>query len=184
MKRSEPRLSSILAVAYFCLPLCMGHGQSQVSSTSVGAPALADSLKQFLQKFDDDKTTRYRYAFLDLNGDQLPEAVVYLVGGGWCGSGGCNTLILRQNGSSWKIVTNITITRTPIRVLATSTNGWRNLGVWVQGGGVQRGFEAELTFDGKTYPQNPTAAPARRLVGRAAGDVVISSPLDAIPLYP
>jgi hypothetical protein len=181
---SEHSLSPILVAGLLCLPLCTGYGLSQVQLTGTNIPALADSLKRSLQAFDDDKTTQYRYAFVDLNGDKMPEAIVYLVGRAWCGSGGCSTLILRQNGGSWKIITNITVTQTPIRVLTTSTNGWRNLGVWVHGGGVQRGFEAELRFDGKTYPRNPTTTPARRLVGKVAGEVAISSPLNAAPLYP
>jgi len=36
--------------------------------------AAAQSLKRFLQTFDDDKTTRYVAAFSDLNGDGKPEA--------------------------------------------------------------------------------------------------------------
>jgi hypothetical protein len=55
---------------------------------------MEDSLKSALQSFDSTQSTRYIAAFKDLNGDGNLEGIVYLVGGKWCGSGGCTTLIL------------------------------------------------------------------------------------------
>jgi hypothetical protein len=43
------------------------------------------------------------------------------------------------------------------------------------GGGIQAGYEAELSFDGKTYPNTPTVPPAHRLGGRVQGRAVISA---------
>jgi hypothetical protein len=146
---------------------------SQNQRESDVVPAMEESLKLFLQKFDDGKRTRYVAAFHDLNDDGMPEAIVYLVGNEWCGSGGCNTLILARDATSWKIVTNITITSPPIRILANKSNGWHSIGVWVQGGGIQPGYEAELRFDGQTYPRNPSTPPARRVEGEPAGETVI-----------
>lgn len=142
-----------------------------------------ESLKQFLQSWSNDKTTRYVAAFRDLNSDGVPEAIVYLVGSRWCGSGGCNTLVLTQDGNSWRIVSIITITRPPIRMLSTSSNGWRSIGVWAQGGGIQHGYEAELSFDGKTYPRNPTVSPSKRLGEETTGEDVITSTKEALPLW-
>jgi hypothetical protein len=62
-----------------------------------------------------------------------PEATVYLTGRSWCGSGGCPTLILRREGSSFMVVTRILATRPPIRVFETTSHGWRNISVWVSG---------------------------------------------------
>jgi hypothetical protein len=131
------------------------------------------SVRSFLQSFDTDPRDRFVVAFADLNGDGKPEAIVHLTSNHWCGSGGCTTLILVRNGDSWKVLTRITITQSPIRVLTTESNGWRSIAVWVQGGGIQPGYEAELRFDGKTYPTNPSVAPARHIVGKAEGKVVI-----------
>ncbi len=166
--------SGLLGVA------CVGQAQQKADSP---APEAKESLKKFLKTLDDGRTTRYALAFRDLNGDGTPEAIVYLVGKNWCGSGGCNTLILTPNGSSWRIVANIRITRPPIYVLTDVSNGWRSIGVWVQGGGIQRGYEAELRFDGKTYPKNPSVPPARRLEKKPEGEVVIPSTQDAKFLY-
>lgn len=141
------------------------------------------SLRKFLQSRDDDKSTRYFAAFRDLNGDGTPEAIVYLMGKAWCGSGGCNLLILQKSGSSWTIVTRMTITNPPIRVLDAASNGWHNLGVWVQGGGIQPGYEAELRFNGKTYPKNPSVPPARRAKEKSPGEVIIGESEKGKPLY-
>ncbi|HEY7393180.1 MAG TPA: lysozyme inhibitor LprI family protein [Bryobacteraceae bacterium] len=122
-------------------------------------------------------------AFYDLNGDGKPEAIVYLIGNQWCGSGGCNTLILAQKDDSWRVVTNETITWPPIRVLARTSKGWHDIGVWVQGGGTQPGYEAELAFNGESYLPNPKVPPARRVEGKPAGAVVIDSVKNAVPLY-
>lgn len=141
--------------------------------------AISESLKPFLQGHlrqpgdDVDKTTRYLYAFVDLDGRGKKEVVVYVTGQRWCGSGGCTTLVLAPDDSSYRIVTRIPITRLPIRLLSSQSNGWRDLAVWVQGGGIQHGYESLLPFDGKSYPTNPTVAPARRLEGGAAGEVIL-----------
>ncbi len=157
-------------------------GKAQQGTDAPTAEA-TESLKKFLGTFYDDRPARYMLACRDLNGDGIPEAIVYLSGSKWCGSGGCNTLILTPDGSSWRIVTNIRITRPPIYVLSHISKGWHSIGVWVQGGGIQPGYEAELRFNGKTYPKNPSVSPARRLEGKVVGEVVIPSAQDAKRLY-
>ena len=166
------------------LAVAMASPAAAQRMTSESASAAEDSVKKFLQAMDDAKTTRYIAVFRDLNGDGATEAIVYLIGNEWCGSGGCSMLILARAGASWRIVTRTTITQTPVRVLATTSNGWHSLGVWVQGGGIQPGYEAELRFNGKAYPKNPSVPPARRLKGETAGEVVIASAQNAISLYP
>jgi hypothetical protein len=163
--------------------------QTAQSGKKFSAPsqASAASLKAFLQDYsgDEDKTIRYLDAWIDLNGDGYPEVVVHLIGDGWCGSGGCTTLVLEPKGSSYKIVTKIPITHLPISVLNTRSNNWNNLTVWVQGGGIQEAYEAELRFDGKSYPDNPTVPPARSLIGEAKKEIIIPDDAKAAKfLYP
>ena len=50
----------------------VGYCFAGVSATT------GESLKNFLQTWDGDKTTRYIVAFQDLNSDGLAEAIVYL----------------------------------------------------------------------------------------------------------
>jgi hypothetical protein len=122
---------------------------------------------------EDDKTTQYFSAFVDLDEDDRQAVVVYVTGRYWCGSGRRRMLVLAPKGSSYAVVTETTITRLPIRVLTMKSNGWHDIGVWVQGGGVQPAYEAALSFDGKTYPSNPSSLPARPFDGKMTGEVVV-----------
>jgi len=138
------------------------------------AASAKTSVREFVERFDADLKGRYTDALVDLNADGKPEAVVYLTSNDWCGTGGRTMLILVRDGDSWRLLTKVSITRPPIRVLVTKSNGWRSIGVWVQGGGIQPGYEAELRFDGKTYPENPSTPPARPLTGKPAGETLIA----------
>jgi hypothetical protein len=51
--------------------------------------------------------------------------------------------------------------------------GWRNLAVFVAGGGIMPGYFAELQFDGKSYPENPSIGPARPLKHKPKGRAII-----------
>jgi hypothetical protein len=172
-------------MVHSALPVA-AHAEQQPAAQ----PSKEDSLKRFLQNYlrmpvsSAGETTRYFPAFVDLNGDGIQELIVYVTGERWCGSGGCTTLILAAKDSSYRVVTRVTITRPPIRVLKDASNGWRSIAVWVVGGSSEPGYEAELRFDGRTYPSNPSVPPARRLTGRVAGETVVSSSQDGTPLYP
>jgi len=141
-----------------------------------------ESLKRYLQHYvgdpdsGDNSATRYFSAFVDLEDSGTDEAIVYFSGDGWCGSGGCTMLILAPQESSYRVVARFTITWPPIRVLATKSHGWHGIAVWIQGGGIQPGYEAEFSFNGKTYTSNdkPTLRPSKRLRERVLpGKVVI-----------
>lgn len=92
-------------------------------------------------------------------------------------------LILDSDGASYKLVTQTTVTRLPVRILNSKSNGWHDLSVVVAGGGIQPGYEALLSFDGKTYPTNPTVPPARPLKDKVEGRTVLSSATKDEPLY-
>jgi hypothetical protein len=136
-----------------------------------------NSLKQFLQNYvgnsDNDRTTEFSSTFVDLRDDDTEEVIVYLTGDGWCGSGGCTTLILVPKDSSYTVLTKITIVRPPIRLLMSKSKGWHDLAVRVQGGGIIEPYEVKLSFDGRTYPRNPTVPPARRLTEKVSGTELI-----------
>jgi hypothetical protein len=159
-------------VGLVCLTLSSTNALSQDSAQS--RILRDDSLRRFLQTWsDNDSQLRYEAAFYDLNDDGVQEAIVYLTDGQWCGSGGCLTLVLKQQGETWAVVARISVVHLPIRVLQNVSHGWHSLAVEVRGGGVKSGYEAELPFDGKSYPSNPTIPPARRLEGKPLGETII-----------
>lgn len=117
--------------------------------------------------------TRYKEAMFDLNGDGRPEVLVYAEGPDRCGSGGCDLYVITPMIGGYRVVTNMSVTRPPVRVLPTSSHGWRDLAVFVAGGGILPGYSAKLRFDGHGYPENPTVPPATRMA-RPAGRVLIA----------
>jgi hypothetical protein len=163
-----------------------------ISGPPFAAPRSADDvLKEFLQHYmhkplsERDKTTRFISAMVNLDDTGTQETVVYLIGGGWCGSGGCTTLILRPQGTSYEVVSELTVVQLPIRVLATKSHGWHDISVHVRGGGIIEAYDAVLRFDGNSYPTNPTVYPARRAHGREAGKIVIPDDFSkATSLFP
>lgn len=155
---------------------------AQAQSDADSADPVKNFLRSYLQSRGDGRTTRYTAAFADLNEVGKPETIVYLTGPAWCGSGGCTALILVSNGSTYDVVTKMTVTRLPIRVLETKTKGWHDLSVMVGGGGAAE-HEAKLRFDGRKYPTNPSIVPAINLATPMKGKVVISATTDEEPLY-
>lgn len=119
-----------------------------------------DDIRHFLlQEYPDAAPMRYALAWNDLDGDGADEAIVHLVAPYFCGTGGCNTLVLTQAGPMLRKVGDISVSRTPISVLDSKTNGWDDLVVSISGGGGPSG-RMVLKYDGRSYPSNPTVAPA------------------------
>jgi hypothetical protein len=129
---------------------------------------------------DNDRTIKVNIGLVDLDDDGTNEAAAYLSGDRTCGSGGCVAYVLKHENDSYQPITRLTVVWPPIRVLASKSNGWHDLGVWVQGGGVQPGHEARLRFDGRTYPENPSVIGEKS--GRA-GTVLIARSTAAMALY-
>ncbi len=145
-----------------------------------------DALRAFLRTiFADARSewpdTSYVSAFADLNGDGRDEALVSLYSGLFCGSGGCALYILTPAGGSWREVAEVTIVNAPVRLLASSHRGWRDLAVFVRGGGMDIPYEARMRFDGRTYAANPSLAP--RLRRRVPGRVLISDDAEGRRLF-
>lgn len=137
--------------------------------------SLDSTLENQLRKMysDDDREVRYFPKSFDLNGDGTPEVIVHTVGPGVCGTGGCATHIFAKRGASYKLVSTIDLSRPLVIAAAGRSHGWRNLIVFVAGGGNVPGNYAELRFNGKTYPKNPTLKPAKRISGKPRGTVLI-----------
>ena len=167
----------------------MSLAQVQGSKTPSQDALLKVFLQHYLQEsetaFEEEKAaTRYYAVSVDLNDDGKKEAVVYIVGGAWCGTGGCPMLILSPKGNSYKVITETSITQLPIRMLRTKSNGWHDLSVFVAGGGIQPGYDAKLSFDGQSYPTNPSVPPAEKIQGNLPGKTLVPDTMRFRPLYP
>jgi hypothetical protein len=174
-------MRQLTSILLYCL--CM--------ASSAIAQSSPDPLTQFLRNYlgkpyppsEQQWPTRYSSALVDLKDDGTKEVIVYITGGGWCGTGGCVTLILAPEGTTYRVVTKATVTRLPIRVLPTKSNGWHDVSVVARTSGTEPLYEAILPFDGKTYPNNPTVPPAHRLDGEDRGRIVIPVTTKEKPVY-
>jgi len=91
-------------------------------------------------------------------------------------------LILQPNESTIEVLGRVTIVQLPIRLLPSQNYGHPDIGVSVKGGGILPGYEAVLSFDGKSYPGNPSVPPARQ-AAVARGRVIIANLNESVPLY-
>lgn len=135
-----------------------------LASPAAAQPGRDAALHAFLQeRFAEDRAsfpdTRYVAGWADLDGDGRPEALVYLISGNYCGSGGCNLYIYTPEQNSFQQHGSLSVTNPPVRVLNSRTNGWRDLAVGVSGGGA-RARTAIVRHGRITYPGNPTTVPA------------------------
>lgn len=139
--------------------------------------SLADALP------DDRLRFEYYYNRVDLDGDGRPEVLVFLFGRNVCGNGGCSLLIFKLANGEYQLVTDIALARNPVIVSTHKTHGWRDLILFVSGGGILPGHYVVLAYDGRTYAENATSGePIARGVRGTAYLVGSPSPRSGIPL--
>ena len=146
-------------------------------AATAAAPNGADGpLRNYLQRtLHAEGPLHFQAVDVDLDRDGVDEVVAYIDDPGFCGTGGCNTLILKRVGDNYRTVTNISVTHLPVRVLASRSHGWSDIGVTVAGGGILVAHETRLRFNGRSYRWNPTVRPAEPLT-RTVGKILIKPP--------
>jgi hypothetical protein len=163
---------------HLCLViLCafMGLAGSSQAET-VTNPALTKALETYIKSQGSNlKETQYRVAEIDLNGDKKKDALVFLEGSYWCGSGGCSMLIFANKNESFKLVSAISLVRDPVIVSETKTKNWRDIIVHVGGGGGEAKNVA-LKFNGSSYPTNPSLIKPLASNAKVQGTEVFSDP--------
>ncbi|RLQ93666.1 hypothetical protein [Falsibacillus albus] len=106
-----------------------------------------------------ESNIHYFYNHIDLNGDNVPETFVYLTGREVCGTGGCSAMIYRQSDAGkYQLVSRFSLVRTPVIIEDATTKGWKNIIMYVSGGGMEGRYKI-LPFNGKAYPSNPSVQP-------------------------
>ena len=166
------------------MPVRALQGQQDTVESNVPSETLKQFLRSYLNRgqLTPDKTTRITVVSVKTKEKATQEQIVYVSGQGWCGSGGCTLLILEPGDSSFKVLGRVTIVQPPVRLLPSMAHGYPDIGVRVQGGGIQPGYEAVLSFDGTTYPNNPSLPPARRMKS-SQGKEIITGAENSFPLY-
>lgn len=123
-----------------------------------------------------DGVIRYYYNKVDLNEDKKPETFVYLLGTYVSGSGGSTALIFEGDKDQYKLVSKFTLVRNPIIVSDNKTNGWKDLIMYVSGGGIEP-FYSQIKFDGSNYPSNPSVQPEVKSGTVVKGKAIIADDL-------
>jgi hypothetical protein len=98
---------------------------------------------------------RYLYNYIDLNGDGIPEVFVYLIGDKLCGNEGCSVAIFKSTPQGYQMLSKISPVFQPIVVSTGKSNGYKDLIVYVSGGGTNP-FYAKLKYQQFGYPARPT----------------------------
>jgi hypothetical protein len=168
MRLKTSSLGAALALCATALAGC----QSPVKDPPVPDQKLGAAIREALDGHQGD--FRYSARAVDLDGDGRDEIVAHVVSPMYCGTGGCPTLVFAQHDDRLRKVSSISINRPPIVAAQTTTNGWRDLVVRVSGGGILPGYDALLRFDGRSYPGNPSVAPAEPIKGAVQGTVLIN----------
>lgn len=177
-----------LTIAASCLAtIVCGASTSFAAASAAGGHDTPHSLKPFLRTYlskgpGNSGSTRVSIVGAHLGG-RGHQALAYLNGTDWCGSGGCTLLVLESGRGGWKVIGHVTIARPPILRLRRTSHGYRDLATFVEGGGIIPGYEADLPFNGRRYAGNPSVPPARPLKGEPQGDVLIATDAPSEALY-
>jgi len=173
------------------MPIGNAFGQQGDASSDRPSEALKAFLRSYLNPRQEarlEETTQITVVSVKTEAEAGEELVVYVSGpqGSWCGTGGCMMLILEPFQSSFKVLGRVTIVQLPIRLLPSRKHRHPDIGVWVQGGGIQPGYEAVVSFDGTnysaTYSDNLSTPPAQPVNG-IKGKKIITTTDNSIPLY-
>jgi hypothetical protein len=176
----------VMAVLGVAIPVGVSYGQQGDASSNNPSEALKAFLRSYLNPGLDDHKETIRITVVSVKTEDKAgeEEIVYISGpqGTWCGTGGCNMLILEPFKSSFKVLGDVSIVQLPIRLLPSMENGHPDIGVIVVGGGILEGYEAVLSFDGTSYPGNPSMPPARKVNG-LEGKRIITTTKNSVFLY-
>ncbi|NJK34080.1 MAG: hypothetical protein HC919_03530 [Oscillatoriales cyanobacterium SM2_2_1] len=131
-------------------------------------PSLVTAIRQQIARSGSNRLPPFRHGLTDLNGDNLPDAIVLLQSQDWCGSGGCTMLVFRGTATGFTRVSLSTVTGEPIRVTTERRQGWRTLIVASKGRG-----DVVMGFNGTGYAPNPSLQPLATASQIAEAQVVI-----------
>ncbi|MET2900372.1 hypothetical protein ABXV22_18945 [Vibrio rotiferianus] len=130
------------------------NSQASVEVKSADAATIATWIDQSVLmpqglSLETDKI-RYMTGSADLNSDGSAEHFVLLQDRYFCGSGGCAAYMFDNSG---KVLNRMSVTRTPVVLADSFSNGWQDFIVW------SNGAYRQMSFNGESYPSNPSLEP-------------------------
>lgn len=169
--KPNPALEAALREALFPVRLDDGQGHGPDPGSAEAEMAKGHQIKAACER---TPGLRYTWSRVDLNGDRRPEVVAQVLGPMVCGTGGCPLLIFREpSPGQLQLLTRMTLFKDPLIVTERRHNGWKVLisRVRVDAG---HGYYAQLFFDGRTYPTNPSVPPAIPLAHPVPGTAYLA----------
>ncbi|MCB0346556.1 MAG: META domain-containing protein [Bdellovibrionales bacterium] len=125
---------------------------------------------------------RYAYIKFDLNGDGTEEVLVYLLGSYFCGTGGCNMLLLEPAAEGYKVINKFAITQLPVIASPVESAGWKDI-IRVEAGGGAPATFVRHKFTGQHYIERERMPKTDQL----PGEIIFADSLsfsDGITLEP
>jgi hypothetical protein len=172
-------LRSALAVAPLALLLAFAVLPASAQKRLAAAPPDHEALDRAVRGYTLPFTTApndtvWKARWTDVNGDDLADALVYVAGPDWCGSGGCTLLVFEAVSGPdadelgpFRAAAEVSLVSGPVLVADAGPDGWRDLVVTDMGGDLR-----VLRFDGETYPGSPDAGVA--VNARPEGDLIFA----------
>ena len=156
----NPTLEAALRQALFPVQINDAQGHGPDPGSAEAKMAMRRKIKVECERMP---AHRYTWSRVDLNGDGRSELIAQVVGPMLCGSGGCPLLIFREpSPGKLQLVTQMSLFKDPLIVTERRHHGWKDLITRVR---LDAGnsYYAELPYDSRTYPANPSVAPAMPL---------------------
>jgi hypothetical protein len=127
------------------------------------AEALDRAVRRYVLPFTaDPDATDWKARRVHLNDDDHLDALVYVAGPDWCGSGGCTLLVFEAVAGpdaevlgAFRPAAEVSLVSGPVLVTGGGPDAWRDLVVTDAAGTLRL-----LRFDGESYPGSPDAGVA------------------------
>lgn len=115
-----------------------------LAASTAAYPAPPPGLSYSVSSWAAPRTVeRYQFHLIDLNGDGIRDAVVYVTDRSFCGGAGCPLLTFKGVPESFDFIASSGAVQKPVYALEEVHNGWRTLagfvgfGAFRSGGGCQ-----------------------------------------------
>lgn len=158
---TAPGLFAFPMIALLSFALLAATPDSTVDAST--AAAAQQTLLHYVSPFDETAdASLWSFAWADLNGDGLKDALAFSRDEDWCGSSGCTLLVLeaipkedQEELGPFHVAAEVAVVAGPVRLLDSRHHGWADLSVVDEDGRTVR-----LAFDGESYPFSPVSGTA------------------------